>query len=83
MDRGTALPLRSLLASDGGIQMKYVVYEIWTRATVVEADSGCSAYLKVEPPPAEICNGIRGGLKLSNWHAVPVSEIEENSNEQQ
>ena len=60
--------------------MKYVVYEIWTKATIVEANSRGEAYLMVEPSPAD---SARGDLHLSNWHAVPVLEAEGNSNEHQ
>lgn len=46
--------------------MQYVVFEVWTRARVVDdAESVEDAYAQGEPLPIP-------GLSLSNWHAVPV-----------
>lgn len=45
--------------------MRYVIYEVWTRARVVEAESEQDALLHNEPEPVE-------GLDLANWHAVAV-----------
>jgi hypothetical protein len=47
--------------------MKFVVYEVWTRAKVVEAASEEQALLDNEPSPG-------AGLNLANWHAVAVPE---------
>lgn len=44
---------------------KYVVYEVWTRSRVVDADSQSDAYDKSEPP-------ARAGLSLCNWHVVEL-----------
>ena len=51
---------------------KYVIYEVWTRHRIVEADSRADALDKNEP--AEITDGV--GFSLSNWHAVPVEDDE-------
>jgi hypothetical protein len=47
--------------------MKYVVYEIWTRATIVDATDEHDAYSKGEPEPRE-------DLNLANWHVVPIDQ---------
>lgn len=46
---------------------KYVVYEIWTKSRIVEADSETHAYDVGEPEPVS-------GMSLSNWHLHPVDE---------
>ena len=52
----------------GGATMpKFVVYEVWTRASVIEADDYDHAYAKGEPE-------LRKDLDLANWHAVLVDE---------
>ena len=48
----------------------YVVYEIWTKARVIEASSYSDAYTKGEPAPRS-GEFARGGLRLSNWHLTP------------
>lgn len=50
---------------------KFVVYEVWSKARVVEAESLAEALEQNEPSidPARLC-----GLNLGNWHAVPVLE---------
>jgi hypothetical protein len=47
--------------------MKFVIYEVWTRASIVEAEDMTEALKKSQPGPRE-------GLGLSNWHAVPLLE---------
>lgn len=48
---------------------KYVVYEIWTRARIVEAESQDAAYQVGEP-------AIEGnGMSLCNWHVVPLDTV--------
>ena len=47
--------------------MKFVVYEVWTKATIVHADNASQALAKAEPKP-------RKSLNLSNWHAVKVKD---------
>lgn len=50
----------------GGIKtMKFMVYEVWTTALVVEADNEAQALLDHLPIPRE-------GLNLCNWHAVEI-----------
>lgn len=44
---------------------QFIVYEIWTKASLVEADTAPQAYEKSEPKPIQ-------GMALSNWHAVEV-----------
>jgi len=51
--------------------MKFVIYEIWTRASVVEAESFDEA-LSDAKPTTDIDN-----LTLSNWHVIPVLETED------
>ena len=46
---------------------KYVVYEIWTKSRIVEADNESDAYDVGEPQPLE-------GFSLSNWHLHPVED---------
>lgn len=43
--------------------MKYIIYEIWTRSRIVEADSVEDALIKGEPMPMP-----NSDLSLSNWH---------------
>ena len=50
---------------------RFVVYEIWTRARVVEAHSMHDALTHNEPAPM-----LDTGLSLSNWHAQPLDEAE-------
>ena len=47
--------------------MKFVVYEVWTKGHVVEAESMEDALRGYDPVPIE-------GLSLCNWHAVPVTD---------
>lgn len=49
---------------------KFVVYEVWTRARVVEADDFDHAYTVGEPRPLD-------GLNLSNWHVVATDGTRE------
>lgn len=49
--------------------MRYVVYEVWTKARVVEAHDEHDAYTKGEPEPQG------KGWNLCNWHVVPVEGI--------
>jgi hypothetical protein len=49
--------------------MRFVVYEVWTQARVVEAPSLEDAYNSNQPEPRE-------GLSLCNWHAVPLESAE-------
>jgi len=44
---------------------RFVVYEVWTRSTVIEADDESDALAQHEPRP-------QGDLSLRNWHAVAV-----------
>lgn len=44
---------------------KYVVYEVWTRSRVIDADSESDAYDKGEP-------AARAGMNLCNWHVVEI-----------
>lgn len=48
--------------------MKFVVYEVWTRARVVDATTEEMALAMAEKKIR-----VPRGLNLSNWHAVPVS----------
>jgi len=48
---------------------KFVVYEIWTRAQVIEADTEADA-LESMPEPID-------GMTLCNWYAVPVDTTDE------
>jgi hypothetical protein len=57
--------------------MKFVVYEIWSRSRVVEAESESAAYDVADPHG----NGYddKGtmqalGLNMGNWHAVRVAD---------
>jgi hypothetical protein len=45
--------------------MKYVVYEVWTKSRVIEAEDTTDAFKKGEPLPIE-------DMSLCNWHVVPV-----------
>jgi hypothetical protein len=47
--------------------MKYVIYEVWTTARVVDAESERGVYQTSEPKPCK-------GWSLCNWHAVPIDE---------
>lgn len=47
--------------------MKYVVYEVWTKARVIDADNIHQAFSLAEPVPPRDTD-----LSLSNWHVVPV-----------
>lgn len=47
---------------------RFVVYEVWTRARVVEAEDFNHAYIVGEPKPLE-------GLNLCNWHVVPAGDV--------
>lgn len=49
--------------------MKFTVYEVWTRARVIDADDEADAYNKGEP--AEAMNG----MNLCNWHVVPHEAV--------
>jgi len=44
---------------------KWVVYEVWSRARVVEAETYEDALSKHDP------EAIPKGFNLGNWHAVP------------
>lgn len=44
---------------------KFVIYEVWTDARVIEADSYEDALIKGEPEARE-------DLTLSNWHAKAI-----------
>lgn len=44
---------------------KFVTYEVWTKARIIEAESMEDAYTKGEPQR-------RVSLSLCNWHVVPV-----------
>jgi hypothetical protein len=44
---------------------KFIVYEIWTKATEIDAPDIETAYLNAEPIP-------RDDLSLANWHAIEV-----------
>lgn len=52
------------------MSQKFVIYEVWTRSRVVEAESHDAALEKNEPEPIE-------GMSLCNWHAVTVDPPEE------
>ncbi len=43
---------------------KFVVYEVWTKARVVEAETASMAY---QPGPESV-----PGMNLCNWHVVAV-----------
>ena len=45
---------------------KFIVYEVWTSARVVDAKNEREAYEAGEPKP-------RTDLNLCNWHVVPVT----------
>lgn len=47
----------------------YVVYEVWTSARVVKANSKTEAYRKGEPKPR-----ATGSLSLCNWHVKRVKD---------
>ena len=49
---------------------KFVVYEIWTRSRVIEAESFADAYDVAEPEPVD------EGWSLSNWHVVAMDDAE-------
>ena len=53
--------------------MKFAIYEIWTRARVIEAENESEAFILGEPRP-------EADLSLCNWHVVPVEEKEEDEN---
>lgn len=53
--------------------MKYVVYEVWTKARIIEADSYDDAVYFSEPSPYPDPH-----LNLSNWHVVPLEEEDDN-----
>lgn len=44
--------------------MKYLVYEVWTKHRIIEADSQEDAYNKGEPFTPD------HNMSLCNWHAV-------------
>ena len=46
---------------------KFVIYEVWTRATVMDATDEETALLNHSPNPED--------LNLCNWHAVPVDTM--------
>ena len=46
---------------------KYVVYEVWTRSQIIEAETEDKAYDISAPKPVK-------GMNLSNWHVVKVEE---------
>jgi hypothetical protein len=46
----------------------FVVYEVWTRHKVVQAESESEALEAAEPKPIT-------GMSLSNWHAVEVPGV--------
>lgn len=50
--------------------MKFVVYEIWTKSKVVEAET-LEAALEQGYPTTHYDDG----LSLANWHAVPVFDL--------
>jgi hypothetical protein len=50
---------------------KFVVYEVWTRARIVEAVNHRDAYKVGEPQP------VQGGFNLCNWHVVAVDGTKE------
>lgn len=48
---------------------RFVIYEVWTRARVVEAESEDKALEAQEPPPTP-----PDDLHLCNWYAVAVED---------
>lgn len=50
--------------------MKFVVYEVWTRARVIEANDSGEAYVRGEPQSRP------DGLNLCNWHVVNVEQAD-------
>ncbi len=48
---------------------KFVIYEVWTRHRIVEAEDYDDALSNNDPEPIE-------GMSLSNWHAVPIDDAE-------
>jgi hypothetical protein len=51
----------------------FVVYEVWTRSTVVIANSTEAAYQAGEPKQIKAEDGY--ALNLCNWHVVEVPRI--------
>ena len=48
---------------------KFVVYEVWTKARVVEAETQSMAYDVGDPDPRP---AKEYGMSLCNWHAVAI-----------
>jgi hypothetical protein len=46
---------------------KFVVYEVWTSAKVIEAETMEDAYLEGRPEP-------KLDLNLCNWHIVEIKD---------
>ena len=53
---------------------KFVVYQIWTKDKVVEANSRREAFDIAYPDEDEINHASEIGLHFSNWHVVKVEE---------
>jgi hypothetical protein len=47
--------------------MRFVVYEVWTNARIIDAKDAEDAYVVGEPAP-------RDDLSLCNWHIVRVDD---------
>jgi hypothetical protein len=54
--------------------MKFVVYQVWTRHEVVDADSYESALQMAEPGALHGQAMTDAGYSLCNWHAVQVEQ---------
>lgn len=57
--------------------MRYVVYEIWTRSRIIEANNEKEAF-NIGLPEASKKQPV-DGLSLSNWHLQPVSDEDKRS----
>ena len=51
----------------------FIVYEVWTRSSVVIAGSAEAAYQAGEPKQIKTDDGY--ALSLCNWHVVEVPRI--------
>jgi hypothetical protein len=49
--------------------MKVVIYEVWTRSRVIEAESSAAAIRNMDNDPIPI-----PGMALCNWHAVSLED---------
>ncbi len=54
------------------MKKKFVIYEVWTRSYIVEANSAHKALEKAPEQPTE-------DLTLCNWHAVEIPEAQKDA----